>query len=228
MPKSCLFWIRKKEIDPSTVNKESHQPAPTIPNGSAGTNCRKCGKMFSNLDDLNNHLTNDHKSYRPCKNFSAISEDNKCTWKERCGFNHAVLEPDTWLCWDCGTTLQNRNDLMIHRKKKHKVPECRKFKYENSCDKSDEICWYLHTIQPENVNENVTIVNNTSQNSDFYQDTSKRTIPISNMNQEAAMKAMMTEMIKLITNQNYTMMNMMKGLQETQIFPKNTQVLQSQ
>ena len=204
----------QRELDPSTVTKESHQPAPTTPNGSTGTNCRKCGKLFSNLDDLNNHLSNDHKSHRPCKNFSAIPEDNKCTWNERCGFNHTVLKPGTWLCWDCGTTLQNRNDLMIHRKKEHKVPECKKFKSEKACDKSDEICWYLHTKQPASTNENVIIVNDPQQKSDFCQDTNKRTIPISDMNQEAPMKAMMIEMMKMITNQNHTIMKMMKDLQE--------------
>ena len=89
-----------------TYNMSSMKDAigrPTLSHQSHGKpqelhNCRKCGNSFSSLDDLKTHFKSEHKSHRPCKNFSVKPEENKCSWNNECGFSHETLDEGTWKC----------------------------------------------------------------------------------------------------------------------------------
>ena len=45
--------------------------------------CRKCKKSFDNEPELKKHLKIEHKTHRPCKNFSPIESENKCSYNEK-------------------------------------------------------------------------------------------------------------------------------------------------
>ena len=49
--------------------------------------CKKCGKDTKDLEQLKKHLISDHKTYKPCKNFSINPAENKCSWREKCGYS---------------------------------------------------------------------------------------------------------------------------------------------
>ena len=130
----------KETISTPTVPQGTHT---TLHNRNSVESCRKCGNTFKDTDELKKHLRI-HTKYIPCRKFSSNSSDNKCSWGEKCGYSHQVLESGTLVCWDCGNIFKGKNDLMIHRKNFHDVPICIKFKTNVGCDKPDEDCWYPH------------------------------------------------------------------------------------
>ena len=130
----------QKTILIPTVSQGAHTPTHSR-NGDEI--CRKCGKTFKDMDEWRKHLRL-HTKFIPCKNFSSNVSDNRCSWGERCGYSHKVLEDGTLLCWDCGTSFRGKNELMIHRKNLHDVPTCSKFKTLMGCDKPEDACWYPH------------------------------------------------------------------------------------
>ena len=191
----------QKAIEP-IVTQEAIESA----QGSQSDNkCRKCGIIFSDPDDLKKHVKIKHKTHRPCKNFSNDILLNKCSWNEKCDYNHIILKPGTWLCWDCGNIFASNNDMMTHRKKNHDVPIFRLLKTDAGCDKSDEVCWYKHKgNQHERKAQNAHDNPNTAQAKlDFPEATQNKSIP----NRETEdtptkMETLMWEMMK----QNKTMM----------------------
>ena len=117
-----LTHMKNHKEQNSTYNMSSMQNAikdplltgaatKTFNNPRTNIICRKCGKALADESELKNHIKTDHKSYRACKNFSAIASENKCTWKEKCGFSHLVLEPGNMQCWDCGDIFSNKKQL---------------------------------------------------------------------------------------------------------------------
>ena len=83
------------------------------------------------------------------------------------------------MCWDCGKSYKDKNDLMIHRKNVHDVPTCSKFKTQVGCDKLDDDCWYPHkytrTTAQSKTEQSVTYANIVSQSNGAQQATLQNT-----------------------------------------------------
>ena len=158
-------------------------------------------------------MKNDHKTYRPCKNFSNKVSENKCTWNDKCDYNHETLNPGTLQCWDCGDTFNSKDILMIHRKNNHKVPMCKKIKEFKGCDKSDDNFWYFHipqTQQNDQIETSVTNVITPDKQQDFCTVTKKKPIPTSVI-PEPPMRTeiILMEMMKIMKEQHKATMDML-------------------
>ena len=210
----------KEAIQPQEVKKSQDQ------NISLGGNfsCRKCGKLCKELNDLKKHLISEHKTYRPCKNFSSNPSEDKCSWKEKCGYSHTVLEPGTCRCWDCGKIFNNKNELMIHRKINHDLPFCNKYNSGNGCNKPDNDCWYPHKTKHEvrtnsqlceNINKPASYAKVTSSEQDFPKVTQFKTTPTeTEPNSQTRTEQIMIETMNMMKEQNKTMMELILGLMQ--------------
>ena len=204
----------RKELGTATTSHE-------IPPNPSSNPCRKCGQSFNDGDDLKKHLRTAHKTYRPCNKFSPIDSENKCSYKDKCDFSHDILEPGTMMCWDCGNKFTNKNNVIIHRKQIHNVSIiCRNMKTPAGCDRSDEMCGYLHPRQ-QSVQANSEAdqsVNNQVTVEDFQKATPKKAIPlkVTKTSEEMSnkMEGMIIKMISSIQDQNKTMMELILSLQK--------------
>ena len=199
-------------IDTPKVTKETHEQDTSLPKS---IKCWKCEKSAQTMDEMKKHMRKDHKTYRPCKNYSDKASDNRCSWNDKCEFSHVTLESGILQCWDCGLTFQNKNDLMIHRKMKHKVPTCKNLKDGNVCDKPDEVCWYQHIINVEaqpsaQQDTGATNVARPAEKPDFCTVTQKKAIPIT-VAQEVPekMQILMMQMMQMLKEQHKATMDMM-------------------
>ena len=106
--------------------------------------CTKCNEMFREKKDLRKHITALHPSHKPCKNFST---GKHCDFGAKCDYKHVIVEDGTFICWDCGNTFAEKKELMVHRKTIHGIDLiCKKF-LEGNCDRSDLACWYCHSTK---------------------------------------------------------------------------------
>ena len=209
----------------SSLKEAIEKPTSTHPSNEETKDlhkCRKCGKSFCGLDDLKIHLKSAHQSYRPCKNYSDKPEENKCSWNSECGFSHETVEAGTWRCWDCGIIVHSTNNLMIHRKQKHEMPNCKKDGTEKGCDRSEEDCWYPHNKHKKSIQSISTPVisaQNSEEKLDFCQVTNKKAIPITNVSLDSSPKtdSMMMEMMNMIKEQNKTIMEILLTMQNHQM-----------
>ena len=226
-----------------TINIPNEEQVTHVPEQNPQSNliCRKCKNKFNDLDTLKKHLVADHKTYRPCKKFSSNPSENKCTWNNKCGYSHEVLEPGTWLCWDCGKTFQIKNGLMIHRKQSHDVPTCTKHNTDMGCDKPDEECWYPHKVKqkitspkPQHINQNnkpASYAKAVAPQQDFPTVSQNSNKP-KKTEADAPTQAekMVIETMNMIKEQNKTMMEIMLTMmqQNQALFQMSPQVAQSQ
>ena len=60
-------------------------------------------------------------------------------------WNHNKETRKTIICFICGKSFQNKNEMMRHRKREHIeiVKPCFQFS-QNKCRFKDELCWYKH------------------------------------------------------------------------------------
>ena len=103
----------KQSISAPAAPQEN--PLPTHGKNSDET-CRKCGNKFQIMEELKKPLRV-HTKFIPCKNFSSQAQDNKCSWGEKCGYSHKVFGAGTYICWDCGKSSSDKNDLPYFTKR---------------------------------------------------------------------------------------------------------------
>ena len=136
-------------------------------------------------------------------------------------FNHTILEPGVMMCWDCGKTFGNKNNVMIHRRIEHNVSiVCRNLNTQAGCDRSEDNCGYLHpksvqqpSQQPPMANLKITNNGELLKEQDFQGATQKKTIPLSVLATPNKMEEMMIEMISSIKDQNKIMMELILNMQ---------------
>ena len=143
---SCSFQTN------SEGNLKKHRDAANHQSGNkepSGIKCRFCEHKFSTADDLVIHKKKYHKSFKPCTNLP------NCPYENDCMFNH-YINSSKFTCYECGEEYDHMRDLMVHRKKHHKMNTCSKF-IRNECMFTREACWYDHTDQNkfENVSPNM-------------------------------------------------------------------------
>ena len=213
-----------KTYDMSSIQKEITASFQSTEIATKYT-CRKCKNTFLDETTLKKHLKDEHKSYRPCNKFSPVNSEDKCSYKDKCDFSHAVLKPGTMLCWDCGNIFTSKNYLMLHRKNTHNISIiCKKVNTQAGCDREEDDCWYLHTLENKSHSSQV---HNTAQNvteielqQDFPVAPQHRAIPINVTtaahNNPTKMETILINMIGSIAEQNQTMMEMILNLQSNQ------------
>ena len=77
--------------------------------------CKFCDNSFNTRRELNRHTTDDHKSYKPCKNF----HNDSCDFDDDCRFNHIKLNGSQSICYKCGNITSSKTLLMNHIKEAH-------------------------------------------------------------------------------------------------------------
>ena len=99
--------------------------------------CRKCQQILNSNNELNRHIINEHRSYKPCRNFAT----NSCEYEE-CRFNHDILTQGQSICYKCGDKFAKKSVLLNHLKNDHNEP-CLRFQ-EGRCTYGNR-CVYKHT-----------------------------------------------------------------------------------
>ena len=99
--------------------------------------CKTCQQEFSNKNELNSHIIENHRSYKPCRHFAT----NTCEYNEECKYPHVVLQKGQQLCFKCGNEFTKKSVLLNHIKNYHNDP-CLKY-LEGKCTYGDR-CVYKH------------------------------------------------------------------------------------
>ena len=98
-----------------THMKNAHSPGPSH-------ECEFCKKIFSSSKELRTHILNNHKNYKPCKNF--FEQNGVCRYDKSCHFSHVKVPDNKQRCYRCGFEFDAVGDLMKHRKSVH-MEKCR-------------------------------------------------------------------------------------------------------
>ena len=212
--KCTICHHSKKQLMTTRESNENTQNSTFI-------TCRKCKKSFENELVLKNHLKTEHKTYRPCKNYSLIESQNRCSYKDKCDYNHSIPEPGTMICWDCGKSFTNKNYVMIHRRKEHNVSiVCKNVNTPAGCDRSDENCGYLHPKSGQQPPQLPLIMNLENTNhgeitkqQEFQKITQKKPIPLPVLDTQNKMEKIMMDMLTSIKEQNRTMVELILNMQ---------------
>ena len=102
--------------------------------------CNKCDMCFKDVETLNNHKQNMHKSFKPGRNYN----NGSCSYGIYCLFSHNQIQEGQFVCYVCGDTFTEKVKLMTHRKNVYNnLGVCKKFQ-TNSCTFSAESCWWEH------------------------------------------------------------------------------------
>ena len=125
----------KKASEGAKEEVECTEPAMT----NKGKNfCTSCQKDFVYRMDLKKHISDTHKTYKPCHNIE------NCTFSP-CRYNHKEYPKGHQVCFECGLDFKTIHDMMRHRKSVHKVVLCKMF-LKKKCDYSSEDCYFTHTL----------------------------------------------------------------------------------
>ena len=100
--------------------------------------CNKCNKSCNGKNDLDIHITKEHKSHKPCRNYATDS----CDYNSECKFKHIKLKQNEHICYNCGVRTNALKDLMTHIREIHGSQPCTKYA-EGKCDRNNR-CWYSH------------------------------------------------------------------------------------
>ena len=87
--------------------------------GNRTHECRSCESTFSNKTELDSHIIDQHKSYKPCKNFAT----NACEY-DRCRFEHIILKEKERICYKCGERTSSQALLIKRMKDAHISEPC--------------------------------------------------------------------------------------------------------
>ena len=105
---------------------------------------------FNSKYALNQHLKNDHRTFKPCFKFL----EGKCEFDEDCMYNHIKVQEKQQICYKCGMMFPSKTILMIHIKAKHGHVQCRKFE-NNECRFTSQTCFFSHSVDV-NRKENIS------------------------------------------------------------------------
>ena len=161
--KECPFQSNnevylKKHID------AKHTPKSVIYSDQT-LKCKHCLVQFKNKTVLNIHIKENHKSYKPCDNFSV----DRCEFDSDCKFYHIKLKQSEVICYKCGDTFSSRTSLIKHIKQIHGNLQCVKYN-SNECKFNSDTCFYSHTNksnEPKKTVEKSTNVKNSESSEDF-------------------------------------------------------------
>ena len=136
--------------------------------------CSICGGKFVTYSLLMNHMKKEHPS-----KISSCWYFNNTTCKfeaDECWSSHEVepqisQENSNFECRKCSKTFSRKGDLMKHIKKDHPMTaqKCRNF-LTGACDRSEDMCWFVHSKSEENENKKVSFdlnVKELDENTDF-------------------------------------------------------------
>ena len=117
--------------------------------------CRTCGNTFSVKWELMKHRKASHiNTVAKCKNYL----NKSCPYTEElCWWVHSERTKDSDIsnCYMCGKQFENKNQIMIHRRKEHGklVGLCRMFQNQN-CKFVSENCWFKHEMEDKTNRKN--------------------------------------------------------------------------
>ena len=164
-------------------------------------NCRRCKTDLTHKHELDNHILEEHKSYKPCRNVAT----NSCEYNEKCRFNHEVLPKGEQLCFKCGDKFSKKSILLNHIKNYH-IDPCLKY-LEGKCTYGIR-CVYQHKeIIVQEVGKTFGNVQAKAPHINSHQDfpkippTEKRLVGNKDSTEQliANMNNMMSQMNKMIT-----------------------------
>ena len=104
--------------------------------------CDSCDKIFSENSAFRKHILNNHKNYKPRKNF--FNDPDGCKFEQGCHFSHVPVPADKHRCYRCGSEFDSIATLMNHRKRAHKA-RC-KDAIENKCRFNQNTCYLDHLV----------------------------------------------------------------------------------
>ena len=166
--------------------------------------CRNCDEICGNKEELNYHIIENHKSYKPCRNFAT----NNCEYKE-CRFNHVVLKQGEQVCYKCNDKFTRKSMLPNHIRNIHNDP-CLKFQ-EGNCTYGAK-CVFKHIGVPaQNVTRRPKHIQNRAPHIESQEDFPP--IPITGnrlMGSQTTKDQTMFNMSQLINQMSQIMNQMMK------------------
>ena len=80
--------------------------------------CTPCDLFFKTRNDLNKHMAEKHKSWKPCRKF----QTNNCEFDSDCMFNHIKLGENEQICFKCGRIFKSKHEMMKHVQEVHPTP----------------------------------------------------------------------------------------------------------
>ena len=103
--------------------------------------CSECGKIFPTVEALISHLVKDHYLVNPQR------ADEVTRAGSQLEQNWAV-SGSSIKCYDCNETVVNKSELVRHKRQNHyKQKMCRAFHEYGHCERSDEVCNFIHRPQ---------------------------------------------------------------------------------
>ena len=123
-------------------------------NNQMNIKCKKCSYISSGESHLKNHMKLIHSSNDEEEEFNCMKCDyqgnSKFQLQKHTNIKHTNDDKTTLTigqikCRLCGEDFEERVNLMIHRKVKHKtfVAQCKNY-LEKNCTFTSESCWWIH------------------------------------------------------------------------------------
>ena len=147
---------QSKSVPRSSIKKSD--------NNQMKLKCKKCNYMASGESHLKNHMklihssNNDELNHEQNKSREEEFNCMKCAYQGNSHFQlqkhinlkhtndeNAVVTAEHIKCRICGEDFEEKANLMIHRKIKHKnfVARCKNYE-ERNCSYTSESCWWIH------------------------------------------------------------------------------------
>ena len=103
-------------------------------------NCNFCNMKLKSRQDLKKHKQENHKTFKPCRNFLV----NACDFDSDCMFNHVTLKDTEQICFRCGEIFTSTTSLITHIKQDHGNIPCKNYSL-NQCKFNSFTCIFSHT-----------------------------------------------------------------------------------
>ena len=109
--------------------------------------CYTCKQEFSSYWKLMTHRKVEHPSNKRCRYYLK----QQCYFNnETCWYRHEmnIKEVETQFeCRECDDKFLKKNELMVHKKKKHReiTEKCRDY-LQGNCKETEETCWFIHEM----------------------------------------------------------------------------------
>ena len=173
--------------------------------GSRTHECRSCESTFSNKTELDSHIIDQHKSYKPCKNFAT----NACEY-DRCRFEHIILKEKERICYKCGERTPSQTLLIKHMKEIHSSEPCKNY-LANKCTFGTK-CMFSHSgsiVRDVANSATVPKPSQTTSQRDFWPllttaQTNRTVAPQEEMNLNIVMNQMMNQLNQVMTRLGLT------------------------
>ena len=81
------------------------QSPPNINQTKSRLSCRSCNVCYETKPELQRHNYENHKSYKPCRNFATTICNND---EYECSYNHTILQENEVICYRCGDKFNRK------------------------------------------------------------------------------------------------------------------------